>query len=81
MNWAERMLAIIAGLLLVGAGCACYFAASAVASNGGSPFAFFLSQLVYDAAPLFASVGLGTAAGLLFLRGLRWQPQPDHDEG
>ncbi|MET4783328.1 hypothetical protein [Glaciihabitans sp. UYNi722] len=83
MRWAERLVAVIAGLILVGTIVACYIAATSPNSYSGDgsdiPLSFYLTQVVYGLAPQFAWVGLGAGAGLLFLRGLRWHPLAETD--
>jgi hypothetical protein len=82
MNWAERVLAAIAGLFLIIA-IGCSFAASIPPESGlpvdggGPPFAFLVTQFVSTIAPPIALIGLAGAVGLLFLRGLRWRPQTE----
>ncbi|QNE45621.1 hypothetical protein F1C58_00895 [Glaciihabitans sp. INWT7] len=84
MRAAERVLIASVGILLVGAVALCWYNANSPQSfsNTGSevPWPLVWAQIASSAASIFALVGLASAAGLLFLRAVRWAGASPGDE-
>ncbi|MET4702758.1 hypothetical protein [Frigoribacterium sp. UYMn621] len=76
MRAAERVLIASVGILLVGAMALSWYNANSPQrfSNTDSevPWPLVWAQIASSAASIFALVGLASAAGILFLRAVRW---------
>ncbi|WP_394770639.1 hypothetical protein [Lacisediminihabitans sp.] len=83
MNWAERVLIALAGLLLAAVAAGAVYTANSQGqtfTEGQVPLSIYLGQIIFEMAPTTVLVGLGILVGLLFSRGLRWLPRADSDE-
>jgi hypothetical protein len=81
MRQAERVLAVATALLIAAVIVLCWAISDGPQSNtdSGIPWPIVWGRIAFEVASVFALVGLASAAGLLFLRAVRWTDPPTGD--